>query len=230
VSDTDGFVADDSVVGQSAGAPGATRDSRYWPVPVLRGVVALAIAITITFSAEHSPLLGYLTFGILAVATALILGLFGSARLDRGTERSFFYGQAAVSLVAGIVALLSTGAGVPFLLFLVSAWAAITGFLELYIGIRGRRRFAIAKDWLFTGALTALLAVVVLLIPADFAQEFIGPDDVARVLTASVIADGIIGAYAALLGVYLVIAGLSLKWGTGTAGAEPANPATQGGN
>ena len=220
MSDTDESVAGDRSV----------RESRYWPVPVLRGVVALAVAITITFSAEHSPLLGFVSFGVLAVATALIVGLLGSSRLERGTERSFFFGIAGVSLVAGVVSLLSTGAGVPFLLFLVSAWAAVTGFLELYVGIRGRRRLALAKDWLFTGALTALLAVVILLIPADFAQDFIGPDGVARVLTASVIADGIIGAYAALLGVYLVIAGLSLKWGTGTADAAPAPQATQGGN
>jgi len=219
-----------SVTDESVASGSPTQDSRYWPVPVLRGVVALAIAITVTFSAEHSPLLGYVTFGILAVASGLILGLLGSARLGRGTERSFFLALSLVSVVAGIVALLSTGGGVPFLLFLVSAWAAVTGFLELYVGIRGRRNFAIAKDWLFTGALTAVLAVVILLIPADFAQDFTGPDGVARVLTASVIADGIIGAYAALLGVYLVIAGLSLKWGTGTADAAPASQATQGGN
>lgn len=220
MSDTDASVA----AGTSAG------DSRYWPVPVLRGVVALAIAITITFSAEHSPLLGFVTFGILAILSGAVLGLVGSARLDRGTERSFFLALSVISVVAGAVALVSTGAGVPFLLFLVSGWAAVTGFLELYVGIRARRRFALAKDWLFTGALTAVLAVVILLIPADFAQDFTGPDGVARVLTASVIADGIIGAYAALLGVYLVIAGLSLKWGTGTADAAPAPRATQGGN
>ena len=218
-------VTDESVAGDSA-----VRDSRYWPVPVLRGVVALAIAVAITFSPDHSPMLGFVTFGIFALASGLVTGLLGSARLERGTERSFFFVIAAVSVVAGLVALLSTGAGVPFLLFLVSAFAAITGFLELYVGLRSRRRLAVGKDWLFTGTLTAVLAVAILLIPADFVHQFIGPDKVERVLTASVMADGIIGAYAALLGVYLVIAGLSLKWGTGAAAAEPGPQVTQGGN
>ena len=218
-------VTDDSVASNSS-----IRDARYWPVPVLRGAVALVVAIVITFSADHSPALGFIAFGLFAVASGVVLGLLGSARLDRGTERTFFFAISAVSVVAGVISLVSTGAGVPFLLFLVSAFAAITGFLELYIGLRSRRRLAVGKDWMFAGALTAVLAIAILLIPADFVHQFIGPDKVERVLTASVMADGIIGAYAALLGVYLVIAGLSLKWGTGTASAEAETQATQGGN
>ena len=61
-------------------------------------------------------------------------------------------------------------------------------------------------------ALTVLLAVVVLVIPADYVQPFTGPDGVARELTASIIIVGVLGAYWAILGIYLVIAGLSLKW------------------
>jgi hypothetical protein len=52
----------------------------------------------------------------------------------------------------------------------------------------------------------------VLLVPADFTQVFTGPDDVERELTASVIVVGLIGAYWAIVGLFLVIAGLSLKW------------------
>jgi len=218
-----------SVTDESVARESTTSDSRYWPVPVARGVVAIIVAVTITFSADHSPLLGYLAFGLFAVATAVIIGVLGTRRLDKGTERSFFLAQAIISAVAGIASLAASGAGVAFLLFIVSAFAAITGFLELYSGLRARRRFAFGKDWLFVGVLTALFAIAVLLVPGDFALHFTGPDDVARILTASVIVDGIIGAYAALLGVYLVIAGLSLKWGTGATEPVSETTVTQGG-
>jgi hypothetical protein len=52
----------------------------------------------------------------------------------------------------------------------------------------------------------------VLLVPPDFVQTFTGPDGIQRALTASVIVVGVLGAYWAILGIYLVIAALSLKW------------------
>lgn len=204
--------------------------NRYWPVPIARGVVAIAVTIAITFSADHSPALGFAMFGIFAVVTGLVLLLLGGRRLERGTERSFFLVQSIILIAGGVVALVSMRSGLPFFLALVSTVAVLTGAIEAYSGFRSRsRNLSIAKDWLFAGVLTLLFAVVVLLVPSNFSQSFTGPDEVKRVLTASVVVVGAFGAYSALLGVYLVIAGLSLKWGTQAAQADVA-PATQGGN
>jgi hypothetical protein len=60
----------------------------------------------------------------------------------------------------------------------------------------------------------------VLLVPAGLEQQFTGPDHVERVLTASVFVVGLLGAYSAILGVYLVIGGLSLRWA-----GQPGRPA-----
>lgn len=195
--------------------------ARYWLVPIVRAVAALAVTVAITFNADHSAPVGFMAFGLLAAITGLVVAV-GAIVAMPVRERSLVVAQGAVGIVAGIIALLAPGAGVPFLLFLVSAWAAVSGFLELFTGIRARRRIAHARDWIFAGALTAIFAIVVLVIPADYQQTFTGPDDVERSLTASVILVGIIGAYAAILGVYLVIAGLSLKWGTQKTSAQLA--------
>jgi hypothetical protein len=64
------------------------------------------------------------------------------------------------------------------------------------------------------GALTVLAALAFLLIPLDYRQNYSGPDHVKRVLDASVVAVGALGAWAAITTVFLVIAGLSAKWGT----------------
>ncbi|HNP16526.1 MAG TPA: hypothetical protein PKI99_08700, partial [Terrimesophilobacter sp.] len=78
------------------------------------------------------------------------------------------------------------------------------------------------RDWIAVGVLTALLAIAVLLVPADYSLPWAATDAGAAasgVLTSQIIVVGIFGAYAILVGVYLAIGGLSSRW---SARAEPA--------
>lgn len=191
-----------------------------WYVPLARAIPALALAVVITFSADHSSPLGLVAFGIYAVVTGAVLTASALRLGSKGVVRTVTFAQGILSVLAGIVSLALPAAGLPFFVFLLTAFAAVTGFLELYLGLRSRGRSSSSRDWVFVGALTALLAVVVLLVPPGFSQSFTGPDDVPRVLTASVIVVGALGAYFAILGVFLVIAGLSLRWAPTPAVAE----------
>jgi uncharacterized membrane protein HdeD (DUF308 family) len=199
-----------------------THAARYWPWVLLRALVAVVLGVAITFTADHSALLGYLAFGAFALVSGAVLIAGSLIALSSGVLRWFQLAQGAVSAVLGALALLTTGAGLPFLILLLSAWAVITGFLELYVGLRSRGRLDYARDWLFAGGLTVLFAIVVLVVPGDYNQPFTGPDGIERALTASVILVGVLGAYGAVLGVYLVIAGLSLKWANRAAAATAA--------
>lgn len=172
----------------------APERARYWVVPVVRGLLALVPAVVITFSQDHSAAFGLVVFGVWAVVSGLVVGALSLRTIaDRGI-RSAFAIAAVVTVVAGLLALSMPG-GLAFLLFLVSAWAAVTGFLELYAGLRGRGRTPAARDWIVAGSVTAILAIVFLLLPPD-----------------TVTAVGLIGAYLVILGVYLLIGGFSLKW------------------
>lgn len=190
-----------------------------WYVPVARAVPAIVVAVVVTFSADHSPTLGYLTFGAFAVASGGILVAAALRAAARGIDRALTLAQGLLGVIAGVVALALPAGGLPFLVFLVTAFAALTGFLELYLGMRGRRRAQGAGDRLFVGGLTVLLAIVVLLVPPEYVEAFTGPDGVERALTASIIVVGVLGAYWAILAVYLVIAGFSLKWSPAPAAA-----------
>ncbi|CAN5360294.1 hypothetical protein BH10ACT7_BH10ACT7_15770 [soil metagenome] len=183
-----------------------------WYLPVARAVPALAIAIVVTFSADHSAPLGFLTFGLYAATAGALITVFAVRSTERGVGRGIRIALGLVTVVAGVVALAIPGAGLPFLVFLITAFAALSGFLELYLGLRERGKNPASRDLVFVGAATALFAIVVLLVPPGFVQSFTGPDGVARELTASVIVVGTMGAYLAIIGVYLVIAGLSLRW------------------
>jgi uncharacterized membrane protein HdeD (DUF308 family) len=153
---------------------------RYWPWVLLRALPAIVVAVVITFSQDHSARLGFVMFGVLALAGGVTV-LAGAVRALRpGVARWCFAVQGLLGIVLGAIALLSGSAGLPFLVFLVGAFAVLTGFLELYSGLRARRRSDSARDWLFAGALTVLLGVVALVVPPDYNQLFTGPDAVER--------------------------------------------------
>ena len=184
----------------------APERTQYWVVPVVRGLLALVPSAVITFSPNHSPELGLLVFGVWAIASGLVVGALSLRLLaDRGI-RSLVLVNAVVTVAAGLLALTVPG-GLPFLLYLVSVWAAVTGFVELFAGLRARGRTPAARDWIAAGGFTALLAIVFLLLPPD-----------------AVTAVGLLGAYFVILGVYLVIGGFSLKWaaapGAAASGSE----------
>ena len=169
--------------------------SGYWTVPFGRAMIAVIPAAIITFNRDHSAQLGLLVFGAFALASGLWLVLAGPRTLTVATDRSLFLISGIVSMVAGGVALAFHAGGHGFFLFVVSVWGAVTGFLEIYAGIRVRKRALPAKDWLFTGIGTAILALLFLLLPPN-----------------PVVSVGLFGAYLVFLAVFLPIAGLSLKW------------------
>lgn len=195
----------------------------YWPSQLVRAVPALAVGLVITFSADHSAFFGLVAFGAFAVVSALVIG-WGSLRLDSRGLRTVSLIQASATAVCGVGALTfnSKGSGVLFLALI--SFAATTGFLELYLGLRSRGGHPASRDWLTVGVLTAILAIAVLLVPADYALPWSvseGDSVVSGVLTSQIVLVGIFGAYAVLIGVYLVIAGLSGRWAIRDETLEP---------
>jgi uncharacterized membrane protein HdeD (DUF308 family) len=200
------------------------QDAAYWYVPLARAIPAAALACVITFAGGHySPDFGLVVFGGFALLAGL-LGILLSLRALRGVDRTIFFLQAIVSVVAGVAGLAGIRAGLPLFLVLVSGWAAIAGFLELYVGLRERRTLAAGRDWVFVGALTAIFAIAALLVPPGYVQHYTGPDGSPRILNASVMVVGGLAIYGAIVAVYLVIAALSLKWGPAPANRKGVTP------
>lgn len=196
----------------------AAQRARYWPMPIARFVPAAAFAVVITFSADHSAQFGLIAFGGYGVVAGIVLAIVAWLRLKESGARPYFLVQAVVTFVAGVVASLvssghSGGGEVKLLFLIVTIFAAVTGFLELYSGVRSRRRYVASGDWMSVGLITIGAALVFVVIPPDYRQNFTGPDHVKRVLDASVVVVGVLGAWAAISAVFLIIAGLSAMWG-----------------
>jgi uncharacterized membrane protein HdeD (DUF308 family) len=194
--------------GSSAGS------SAYWPVPLVRAVPLLVTAAAVTFSRDHSPFVGLVSFGVAALVGGLLLTVGVLLRLDDRSSRTLQVVQGVTTAVAGAVALAASSAGLAFFVALVSGWALVAGALELVAGLRRRGRSPLARDWTSVGVLTLALGVVFLVVPLDYAQPLGGVEQIEGELTSSTVLVGVLGAWAAVVGVFLVIAGLSLRWQT----------------
>lgn len=186
-----------AAVDPAADRPVESASRSPWLAPVLRAVPALAVGLAITFTADHSAQLGLVMLGVFGLSSALVL-LGTSLRMTAAEPlRALHRGLALIAALAGslsFVGAATLGAALPVLLLLIGGYAVLAGALELVWGIRHRARSPLARDAVVVGVGTLALAVVVALVA----------DPVSAV--------GFIGAYGIVLGVFLIIAVLSLRF------------------
>lgn len=175
-----------------------------------RALFAAVAALMITFTADHSAAVGLAVFSGWAIATALLF--FAAAWLV------FAAGRRAAPILLGVVSVAAGMAtGIPALrsvtLFfvVVIGWAVLSGVVELVAGLRARRGGdPFARDAILIGSLTLGLAVALLLVnPAYSLEYFIKDADQTFTLTGITIGVGLFGFYAAIVAVFLGIAGFS---------------------
>jgi uncharacterized membrane protein HdeD (DUF308 family) len=181
-----------------------------WSLPVARAVPALVFAAVVTFSADHSPRFGLLTFGIFAIVEAVaILAVVGRS-VAKGA-RVLTVLRAGVSAASGIAALFTVSIATPSLLLaVVSGWAVVAGALDLISGVRNRRS-SLGRDGIFVGVATLALALVLLLLPPGYENDYVGENGIGGTISASIIAVGATGAWAAIAGFFGLIGGLTAR-------------------
>lgn len=205
----------------------ASRTFSVRHVQLLRALVAAAAAVMITFSTDHSAPIGLAVFGGFAIVTALVLALGGWLALARG-ERMPTLLMAGVTFVAGMVSGVPGWRTTGAFFLIVIIWAAATGLIELLAGLRARRtaRAAgepadIARDHIVVGVFGLLLALALLVVPAQYAWTYSIEEAGEFVLTGITLAVGIFGLYGAFVAVFLGIAGFSPRQAAAPVGAEP---------
>ena len=199
--------------GASAGTAVTTASAGLaaWVVPALRAIVALIVGFAITFTPAHSATFGLVAFGLFAVVEGAIVGAGALGDRSERRSRGLFVVQGILTVIAGIAALVLPEGGVHYFVWVVSAWAVVTGALELVSGIRARGRVGSGRDWMILGGLTLVLAIGFLVVPPDYSQTLGGIEQIKGELTASVVLVGMFGAWAIVAGVLLGIAAVSAR-------------------
>jgi uncharacterized membrane protein HdeD (DUF308 family) len=131
--------------------------------------------------------------------------------------------------MAGMAAGIPAFRSVELFFVVVVAWALITGLFEGIAGLRALRRSprgsaarSEARDGLTVGAIGVLLALGLLLVPTQYAlRYYIDDADQSFTLTGITIGVGLLGAYTAIVGVYLAIAAFSPRRDAPTVEVQP---------
>ena len=212
-------------------APARAFTARH--VQLLRALFAAAAAVMITFSPDHSAAVGLSVFSGFVLTTALVLILAAWLVFPPG-QRWPSVVLALVGFVAGMAAGVPAWRTDDVFFVVVTAWAAATGTVELVVGLRARRAGdPAARDSITLGAFGLLLAVLLLAIPAGFVQPYAIDGAGEFELTGIILGVGMFGGYAAIVAVFLGIAGLTPQRADAVAtapasGNDPA-PAGHGG-
>jgi uncharacterized membrane protein HdeD (DUF308 family) len=166
-----------------------------WWVVLLRGLVAILFGIIALTAPGISLAAMVLVFGAFAFTDGILLIV--SALRRRGAHQPagalVLEGIAGIGL--GVFAVLLPAATAVGLLWIVAAWALVTGALEIAAAIRLRK--AIRGEWLLalSGALSIALGILFALFPA------------AGLLTLVLW----IGAYALIFGLIMVFLALRIR-------------------
>ena len=194
-------------------------------VQLLRALFAAVAASMITFSSDHSAPVGLAVFSGFVFVTALVHVLAAWLVLPAGSRWSSVL-LAAVGVVAGMITGIPDWRTDDMFFIVVSSWAIVSGGIELLAGIRARRTAdVLSRDAITVGALGILLGIVLLLVPAGFVQEYtVGGGT--YLLSGIILGVGMFGGYAAIVAVFLGIAGLTPKRVDAAAAAPESNDST----
>lgn len=169
--------------------------ARVWWAFVLRGVLAILFGVLAFFNAVVAAIALVALFAAWAIidgATGIVAGW-----RSRGTDRHWWWSVAEgiLGVAAGVIAVLLPGTAAVALVLLIGAWAVVTGALEVYGAIKLREQIS-GELWLALAGLGSILFGILL---------FLFPGMGVLTLT------WIIGGFALVFGVLLVLLGLRLR-------------------
>jgi uncharacterized membrane protein HdeD (DUF308 family) len=181
--------------------------SRNWWAVSLRGLAGILFGIITFFAPAISLAALVLLFGAYALVDG-VLAIVSAVR-HRGADRWWLLLlEGLVGIAAGVLTFMWPAITAVALLYLIAAWALVTGAFEIAAAIRLRK--AISGEWLLalSGIFSIALGVLLVLFP--------GPGALAVTIW--------IGAYAFVFGALLFALGLRLRGlGSPRTRGEPAH-------
>jgi uncharacterized membrane protein HdeD (DUF308 family) len=174
---------------------GTVALARWWWTFVVRGLLAIAFGVLAFFAPGLgiAVLVGlFAAWALIDGVTSLVTGIGG-----RNRDRSWWLEilEGVVSIIAGIIALAFPVLAAEVLVIIIAAWAIVTGIFEIIAAIRLREQIK-GEFWLgLAGLASILFGVILLVFPGVGALSLVW----------------LIGSFALVFGVFLVILGLRLR-------------------
>ncbi|HJE58385.1 MAG TPA: DUF308 domain-containing protein [Nocardiopsis listeri] len=167
--------------------------SRSWWVVVVRGVAAVIFGLVALIWPGVTTVALAFVFGAFALVDGIALGV-AAFRAAPGSRLALVI-QSVLGILLGVAALIWPTVAVVALVFVIGAWAIVTGVAEIVTAVRLRAQMT--SEWLliFAGALSVIFGLLLWLWPGLGALAMVA----------------VVGIYAIVFGIALVIAGLRLR-------------------
>jgi uncharacterized membrane protein HdeD (DUF308 family) len=170
-------------------------EAGHWWALALRGVFSILFGLAALVRPGIALEALILLFGAYALVNGAfaIVGVFGGTR--RGTPRWVLLLEGIVSILAGLFTLVYPGLTAFALLYLVAAWAIVTGLAQIATAIRLRQE--IRGEWalILGGILSVLFGLLLAILPGVGILSLIW----------------LIGAYAVAFGVLMLITAFMVR-------------------
>ena len=180
-------------------------ETGHWWALALRGAIAILFGLAALLRPGIALEALILLFGAYALVDGVfaIVGIFGGTR--GGTPRWLLLIEGVAGILAGLIAFVLPGLTAFVLLYLIAAWAIITGIFEIATAIRLRRE--IRGEWaLIIGGALSVLFGVILIVVSPFAAIF------------SLI--WLIGVYAVAFGILMLITAFQVRGRDASSGSD----------
>jgi uncharacterized membrane protein HdeD (DUF308 family) len=180
-------------------------ETGHWWALAIRGAIAIVFGLAALLRPGIALEALILLFGAYALVDGVfaIVGVFGGTR--GGTPRWLLLIEGIAGILAGIIAFVLPGVTAIVFLYLIAAWAVITGVSEIATAIRLRQE--IAGEWalILGGALSIIFGVLL---------AVIGP------LAGLVSLIWLIGIYALIFGVLLLVTAFQVRGRDASSGPD----------
>ena len=148
----------------SPGVPpaGASAESKW--LVILHGVMAILFGLVILAWPAIALVGLLLVFGVFAVAAG-IFALLEGLHAEEGRRRWLYLAVGVVSVLAGLMALAWPAITAPAFLYLLAAWAIVTGVIEIAAAFR--TRLAATVEWVLiaSGGISVVFGILLLVWP-----------------------------------------------------------------
>ena len=182
-------------------------ETGHWWALAIRGGIAILFGLAALLRPGIALEALILLFGAYALVDGVfsIVGVFGGTR--GGTPRWLLFIEGVASIVAGLIAFFLPGLTAILLLYLIAAWAIVTGISEIAMAIRLRKE--IRGEWalIVGGALSVVFGVIL---------AVVGP------VVGLISLIWLIGFYAVVFGVMMLVTAFSVRGGNSGGTSRPS--------
>jgi uncharacterized membrane protein HdeD (DUF308 family) len=169
--------------------------ARNWWVLVVRGVLAVVFGILAFVWPGATVTALVILFGAFMLVDGLFALVTAWRRADRRMSWWPFVLEGLSGVAIGVITFFWPGVTAFALLYLIAAWAFITGVFEIAAAIRLRKEIRGELILALIGVASILFAVLVVLFPGEGAVAIVWA----------------IGAYAVVFGALLIVLGIRLR-------------------